>query len=93
MLDEVRISSVARGDAWIKHSYENQKSSTSFLTYDLNYLAAPVFSSDLNITVVSGEAMSYQIRTQPPAISYTLNGSPPTGLNFNPATGVSIWDD
>ena len=40
------------------------------------------------ITVVNGEAMNYQIRTQPPATSYSIAGTLPSGLTFNSATGV-----
>ena len=84
--DEIRISSVARGHGWIKHSYENQKESSAFISYDLSYLSAPVFDSDLNITVVSGDPMNYQIRTLPPAVSYSISGEP-SWLSLNTATG------
>ena len=85
--DEVRISSIARGAAWFKYSYDNQKDSSSFLKSELNFLREPVFESDLNVTVMKGENMSFQVRTIPPATSYVLN-SAPSGITINSATGI-----
>ena len=44
--------------------------------------------ADLNLTVVNGQAMSFQFRSDPPATQYSLNPWPPFGLSFNAATGV-----
>ncbi|MBT7649351.1 MAG: DUF2341 domain-containing protein, partial [Opitutae bacterium] len=85
--DEVRISSVRRGAAWFKYSYDNQKSESTFLRSELNFLTEPVFESDLNVTVMKGGNMTFQVRTMPPAISYVLN-SAPSGITINSATGV-----
>ena len=85
-IDEVRISSNSFGDAWFQHSYNNQKASSSFLDYDLSYLTSPAFTSDLNLTAVNGQPFSFQVRTQPPATSYSLVGS--ASLTINSATGV-----
>ena len=87
-LDEIRISSVPRGLAWAKHSYESQRPNSNFIDYDLQYLSAPVMPADLNLTVVNGQAMSFQFRSDPPATQYSLNPWPPFGLSFNAATGV-----
>ena len=36
LLDEVRLSSAVRGQAWAEYSYLNQRNSSNFLDYDLN---------------------------------------------------------
>ena len=88
-VDEARLSSVARGHAWARHSYENQKPGSTFLQLDLQYVSAPVLPADLNLTVVIGQAMSYQLRSEPPATLYAItSGSLPPSLSFNAATGV-----
>ena len=63
------------------------KKVSSFLRSELNFLTEPVFESDLNVTVMKGENMTFQVRTIPPAISYVLN-SAPSGITINSATGI-----
>ena len=87
-LDEVRVSSHSFGQAWANFSYENQRENGKLLSFDLSYSMPPVLPSDLNITVATGQPMSYQVRSTPPATSYGItNDNLPGGLNFNVATG------
>ena len=88
-LDEVRLAAKHRGSAWAKYSFENQKLESSLLDLELTYSSPPELPVDLNLTVVRNLAMSFQIRSNPPAENYSIgSGSLPTGLNFNPATGI-----
>ena len=89
LLDEVRISNFVRGSAWASYAYENQKKASILLTYDLKHEVAPSLPSDLNLTIVQGQTLSYQIRSNPPASSYSVaSESLPTGISLNSATGV-----
>jgi hypothetical protein len=88
-LDEVRLSHLYRGPAWSKYEFENQKMGGELLTYDLEYQLPPIFSEDLNFSIVQGQAFSFQIRSQPLASEYTLSGgSLPSGVSLNSATGI-----
>ena len=87
-LDETRISTVARSHGWARLSYESQRLDQNFLNQILEYLQPPVLPSDLNLTVVDGTAISFQISSNPPATFYELNDTPPSGLSFNQATGI-----
>ena len=65
------------------------RSSSSLLTYDLEYLLPPVLPSDINVTVVTNELMSLKVQSNPPATNYSvINSNLPSGLNFNNATGI-----
>ena len=61
-LDEVRVSTVDRDHAWAKYSYQNQKPGASLLTQNLDYLLPPVLPADLNLTVVKGVSMSFEVQ-------------------------------
>ena len=87
-LDETRISTVGRSHAWARLSYESQRNDKTFLSQELEHLQAPVLPTDVNITVLNGETISFQILSTPPATYYELNDTSPTGLNFNQATGI-----
>ena len=88
-LDEVRISPSHRGSAWAKFSYENQKLHSQYLNYDVTYISAPVLPSNLSLPAVKDVAVSYQIRSTPPATSYSItSGSLPSGIHLNQANGV-----
>ena len=89
-LDELRISSSARGKAWANFSYKNQKrGSNNLLRYDIEHLLPPDLADDINVTVVSGEYMEFQVRSNPPATSYSVTSQDlPDGLTFNTANGI-----
>ena len=89
-LDELRISSSARGKAWANFSYKNQKrGSNNLLRYDIEHLLPPDLADDINVTVVSGEYMEFQVRSNPPATSYSVTSEDlPGGLTFNTANGI-----
>ena len=89
LLDEVRLSSAVRGQAWAEYSYLNQRNSSNFLDYDLEYLVPPELPEDINVTVVTNEFMSLAIQSSPPATLYSFsNSNLPSGLSFNVSTGI-----
>ena len=71
--DEFRISTKARGPAWAAYEYQNQKTGFSLLTYDLEYQSVPVLPTDLTLTLVQGVPFSFQIKSTPPASSYSIS--------------------
>ena len=80
-LDEFRITNQVRGQAWAAYEYQNQKSGGNLLKYDLDYQTAPVLPNDLNLTIVQGIDFSFQVRSNPPAFSYSIvSGSLPSGV-------------
>jgi hypothetical protein len=77
------------GSAWASHEYENQKNGGQLFSYDLEYQLPPSLPADLNLTIVRGQAFTYQIKSKPPAFVYTLSGGTlPTGVSLNAATGI-----
>ena len=83
-LDEFRITNQVRGQAWAAYEYQNQKSGGNLLKYDLDYQTAPVLPNDLNLTIVQGIDFSFQVKSNPPAFSYSIvSGSLPSGVNLN----------
>ena len=87
-LDETRISTVGRSHAWARLAYESQRIDKNFLNQSLEYLKAPLLPPDLNLTVVNGTPISFQVTSNPPATFYELNDTPPSWLSFNSATGI-----
>jgi hypothetical protein len=70
-------------------SIENQRIGGQLFTYDLEYQLPPSLPADLNLTIVRGQAFTYQIKSNPPAFVYTLSGGTlPTGVSLNAATGI-----
>ena len=87
-LDETRISSVSRSQAWARLSYENQRPDQTFFGQDLQYLEPPALPLEVNLTMVVGSSFQFQIISNPPATYYETNGTLPGGISFNPATGI-----
>jgi hypothetical protein len=88
LLDETRLSAVSRSHGWARLSYESQRTDENFLWQDLIHQEAPILPNDLNLTVVNGIEMAFQLSSNPPATLYELNGTLPGGLSFNQATGL-----
>ena len=88
LLDETRLSTAARSHGWARLSYENQRADVSFFDQTLEYLEAPVLLGDINLTFVTEQDTEFRLSSEPPATIYELSGSLPSGLSFNPATGV-----
>ncbi len=90
IIDEVRISNIARSEAWIKTSYNNQVNPSGFITLGgqkgpmfvfnpspgINSQDVPRSTSTLsfNITHLQGKTMDYTVQTSPNIGSAAGNG-------------------
>ena len=84
-MDEAHISSVARSSDWIKASYDNQKSSSNFVTRGT--VSGPrIVTSPLASTASVGTSYTYNTAAVGSPSGYTILNLP-AGLQFNPSNG------
>ncbi len=84
-MDEARISSVGRSTDWIKASYDNQKSSSNFVTRG-SVTGPRIVTSPLVATATVGTSFTYNASAVGSPSSYTILNLP-GGLQFNPSNG------
>ena len=81
LLDEIRISSIARSDAWIATEYNNQSSPDTFYSVggaaSSGGVSAPTFSPKAG-SYTSAQSVTINTTTSGAAIRYTTDGSTPT---------------
>ena len=84
-LDEARISEVERSTDWIKASYDNQKTSSTFLTRG-SVVGPRIVTSPLVASATVGTAFTYNTGAVGSPSSFTMFNLP-GGLQQNPSTG------
>jgi hypothetical protein len=84
-MDEARISSVGRSGDWIKACYDNQKSSSNFVTRG-SVTGPRIVTSPLVATATVGSSYTYNTSAVGSPSGYTILNLP-GGLQFNPSNG------
>ena len=74
-MDEARISSVGRSSVWIKASYDNQKSSSNFVTRG-SVTGPRIVTSPLFVTATVGSSFTYNTSAVGSPSSYTILNLP-----------------
>jgi hypothetical protein len=89
-LDEVRVSNTARSADWISTEFNNQSSPSTFLSFGTAFAASPVSITSANNTsfAVGSAGLFTLTATGFPAPTLFESGVLPSGVTFNPATGV-----
>ena len=84
-MDEARISSVGRSTDWIKASYDNQKTSSNFVTRG-SVTGPRIVTSPLVATATVGTSFTYNTSAVGSPSGYTILNLP-GGLQFTPGNG------
>jgi hypothetical protein len=88
VLDEIRVSSVARSDDWIKLEYETQKSDAASVilgetqTQSTALASASMAASDLSVTQMAGAGMLFHLQDA---------GNPHATLSLVDIWGRIVW--
>ena len=84
--DEFRADSTARSADWVKATYDNQKSGSTFWTMG-TVSGAPVLASALTDETFAKQSYTYQMVATGNPTGYAAFGLP-DGLSLDPSTGV-----
>jgi hypothetical protein len=84
MMDEARVSNVARSANWILTQYNNQNSPSTFMAVAAEEaLTAPAITSANSTTFTGGQPGTFTVTTTgTPAPTVTKTGTLPTGVTF-----------
>ncbi len=90
-IEEVRISNVARSDAWVQATYYSE--SDRLVTFGANTGGVPILDRIGERSVIAGDRLSFALEATSP------NGSPvaywaanlPPGASLDSSTGVFSW--